>query len=103
MVRTEDWKSGRGVRTRISLAGPLALRLGDEAVDEERQAMNQAPGRHPRRIAFARPLIGADRYALKRPKTALAASFSPWYLARATKMGPNIWRKRPGFCRAKST
>src|SRR5271169_5060712 len=27
--------------------------------------MNQAPSRHPRRIVFARPLIGADGNALK--------------------------------------
>ena len=30
--------------------------------------MNQAPSRHPRRIVFARLLIGADRNALKQSK-----------------------------------
>src|SRR5271167_3369010 len=30
--------------------------------------MNQAPGRHPRRIVLVRPLIGADGKALKQTK-----------------------------------
>src|SRR5271154_3582014 len=46
---------------------PSRIRLGDEAVDKKgRQAVNQAPSRHPSRIVFARPIIGASSNALKK-------------------------------------
>ena len=87
----------------ISFAMDFDTLVGNEPVDKERrEPMDQAPGGHGAVFVLMRMPLGRLR-DLQSAESSGRRFIQPGYFARSARIGPNIRRNRPRFCKANST